>query len=493
MKRRKQTARPDAHSLKFKMWRYFILFAAAIMVVLWLLQIVFLKTYYRSMKRIQVEKIGASIAQAYGTADFENTVFRLAFNNGLLVQVLDEKGSPTDDLSGGTAATPPPPDAAAFSTLLHRLAQSGGNQVSYSYDENGRNPAGGETLTFGALLHTAGGKTRYLYINAQIAPVDATATVLQTQLLIVTLLSLVLSLALSFFIASRLARPIMGINDTASKLADGDYGVRFTGGGYTEINELAATMNALARELSVTEQLRRDLLANVSHDLRTPLTMVRMYAELLRDVSGGVPEKRAAHAQIIMDEADRLNTLINDMLDLSKIQSGAAPLDCAAFDLGEKARVILIRFSGLAERDGYRFSLDHTGDTAVWADEQKIERVIYNLVGNAVNYTGADRHVSLRVERQADGVRFSVSDTGEGIPPERLEKIWERYYKAGSAHRVVGTGLGLSIVKALLEAHGAPFGVQSTPGRGSTFWFTLQPAKDHAGGQALPPRQAGRP
>lgn len=485
MNLRSKARRMNAQSLKFKIWRYFILFSAAILVVLWLLQIVFMKTYYRSMKTIQVNKIGESIAQEYGKSDFEQTVFRSSFNNGLMVQVLDENGTPTGDLANTQGFRQQPVDPLAFATLTYRLSQSGTGRVSYIFTQDGRqqdSPAGGETLTFGALLTASGGAQRYLYINAQIAPVDATSTVLQTQLAIVTALSLVLSLLLSFFIASRLARPIAGINETASRLAGGDFGVRFQGGGYTEVDQLAATMNFLTSELSKTEQLRRDLIANVSHDLRTPLTMVKMYAELIRDVSGDRPEKRAAHAQTIIDEADRLSLLITDMLDLSKIQSGTAALSPEVFDLGQMARVLLTRFSALAERDGYVFSLQLEGDTEVLADEPKIERVLYNLVGNAVNYTGADKRVALRVRQVQNGVRFSVSDTGKGIAPERLPLIWERYYKVNGshAHQVVGTGLGLSIVKGLLEAHGARYGVESAVGHGSTFWFELQAPKPEA-------------
>lgn len=467
----------DRKGLQFKIWRYFVVFAGILLVLLWLLQIVFLRTYYQYMKTLQVQKIGDTIAAAYGTSTFSDTVYKYTFNNGLFVQIVDENGTMHNEWrksNADEAMRPAMLDPIALDTLLFHLSQSTTGKVSYiSSDMNPR--AGGKTLTYGAVLKQSSTEKLYLYINAQIAPVDSTSTVLQTQLFIITILALLLSLGISLIISNKLTRPIIRITQTAEKLADGDFEVTFPSGNYSEINRLVSTMNDMTRELSKTEQLRRDLIANVSHDLRTPLTMVKMYAELIRDVSGNLPEKRNAHAQVIIDEADRLSLLITDMLDLSKIQAGTESLHLSSFDLGEKTRVILDRFHVLTERHNFQFSLNCAGNTTVTADERKIEQVLYNLVGNAVNYTGEDKKVSLWVCQQHDGVYFSVTDTGKGISPEKCARIWERYYmeKGAKHHQVVGTGLGLSIVKGILEAHHARFGVDSTVGRGSTFWFLL--------------------
>lgn len=467
----------DPKGLQFKVWRYFVVFSGIIMGLLWLLQIVFLRTYYQSMKTLQVQKIGDTIAAAYGTSSFNDTVFKYSFNNGLMVQVVNQNGVSQNGwrtTGADSSLHPAPMDPLDFATLTYRISQSSNGRVSYLSDTNDHR-VGGQTLTYGALLKSSGTTKLYLYINAQIAPVDSTSTVLQTQLIIVTILALILSLGVSLLIASKLARPIIRMTKTAEKLADGDFDVTFQTGSFTEINRLSSTMNYMTQELAKTEQLRRDLIANISHDLRTPLTMVKMYAELIRDVSGARPEKRTAHAQVIIEEADRLSLLITDMLDLSKMQAGTESLRLVSFDLGEKARVILTRFQVLAERDGYQFTLNCSGDTTVEADEQKIEQVIYNLVGNAVNYTGENKKVTLEVARRDDGVYFSVTDTGKGISPEQCAQIWERYYSAKGVkrHQIVGTGLGLSIVKGILDTHHARFGVDSTVGKGSTFWFIL--------------------
>lgn len=476
--------RLDTKSLKFKLWKYFIFFATLIMGVLWLFQIVFLKYFYEGMKTGEVKKIGDEIISDYANGDQDN-IKSLSFRNGFVIQIFDESGAPqfTTNLFGDMR--PPHTDSDTLTTLKEKLAQSKDGKVTYiREDQPGQTPGlrfggkgDGRALVYGAVLPAKSGNSgkMYLYISTQIAPVDATTAVLQTQLLIVTGIALLLSLLISLLIATRLAKPITKITKSASELAKGNYDVRFEPANYTEINQLADTLNFATTELSKTEELRRELIANISHDLRTPLTMVKMYAELIRDVSGDKPEKREAHTTVIIEEADRLSALITDLLDLSKLQSGTAQLNLTSFDLGEKAEVILNRFTALAEKEGYHFNVDCDEGAMITADEQRIDQVIYNLVSNAVNYTGEDKMVSIHVKKQGDRVRFEVSDTGNGIPPDKLGQIWERYYKAKETHKraVVGSGLGLSIVKGILDSHKAAYGVDSTMGKGSTFWFEL--------------------
>ena len=462
----------DTRSLKFKVWGYFVLFATVIMVALWLLQIVFLNSFYMGMKSRQIQKIGEAIAAEYGKSDFQDLLYRQSYNNGIVVQIFDQNGDP--QLTTGTIGgmNPPNTDSKSVSDLIEKLSQSKNGKVSYTISDPHLH---GKVLVYGVVLSKASGGPLYLYVNAQIAPVDSTAAVLQEQLIIVTIIALLLSVVISVLIASRLSRPITRITHSAAGLAKGNYDVKFEGGDYSEINQLAFTLNYATHELSKTDELRRELIANVSHDLRTPLTMVKMYAELIRDVSGEKAEKRNAHTRVIIEESDRLSALISDMLDLSKIESGTLQLNFTEFNLSEKVKAILNRFQALSEKDGYVFNFNCNGNVFVSADAQKIEQVLYNLISNAVNYTGEDKTVTITLKTIGDRVRFEVTDTGPGIPAEEQDQIWERYYKAKTTHKrkAVGTGLGLSIVKGILETHRAAYGVQSTVGKGSTFWFEL--------------------
>ena len=235
--------------------------------------------------------------------------------------------------------------------------------------------------------------------------------------------------------------------------------------------------NALEKEQATVqaknEELRANLLRTISHDLRTPLTMITAYSEIMRDLPG---ENTAENVQVIVDETTRLTALVNDMLDLSKIQAGSDSIHAEEFNLTESINTILMRYAKLIENDGYRIDFFYEDDVFIEADEMKMSQVIYNLINNAINYTGEDKRVTIRQTVQDGQVTISITDTGKGIAEKELSYIWERYYKVDKTHKrsAVGTGLGLSIVKGILEMHHADYGVKSKPGKGSTFYFTMK-------------------
>ena len=197
---------------------------------------------------------------------------------------------------------------------------------------------------------------------------------------------------------------------------------------------------------------------------------------MMRDIPG---ENTADNAQIVIDETTRLSELVGDMLDLSKIRAGTRKMTAEQFSLTETVRATMVRYEKLTEKDGYNIEFICEKDAEVFADRTMMLQVVYNLINNAINYTGDDKKVTVKLDVSNGKVRFAVSDTGSGIPPEELPFIWDRYYKIDKVHRraAVGTGLGLSIVKSILEAHKAVYGVESTVGNGSTFWFELPEIK----------------
>ena len=277
---------------------------------------------------------------------------------------------------------------------------------------------------------------------------------------------------MAYFISERVTRPVAAMNNEAKKLAVGNYDVNFEGGDFCETAELGATLNYAANELSKLDTMQKELISNISHDLRTPLTMISGYSEVMRDIPG---EMTGENMQIIIDETKRLSTLVNDLLDLSRLTGGQRRLNRAVFSLTECVRSTIGRYSHLVERDGYTITFDADCDVLCEADEILILQVIYNLISNAINYTGEDKRIHVSQLVQNGICRISVTDTGEGIPEDKLPHIWDRYYRTGDFHKraVSGTGLGLSIVKNALILHHASFGVSSTIGVGSTFWFEL--------------------
>lgn len=471
-------------TMGFKLWIYYILFSAVILSLLWLLQTVFLRSFYEGMKTDGISEIAETITAKYGQNDFKTTIDHLAFKNSILVFVTDMQGNiiytSDEHGSGGPEKRKMPLDKEpsafenasrplpqGYAEFLDRITQSTEDHISYTLDQK---EFKGKTLVYGSRL-----KDAILYISTPLDPVDSTTGILQRQLVYVTIIALLLGFIISYFISRKLAKPISEITQTAGQLASGNYKVQFGKGYYAEIDELAATLNHATKELSKVEELRRDLVANVSHDIRTPLTMIKAYSEMIRDLSGDNREKRETHLKVIIDETDRLSMLVNDILDLSVMQSGNEAPKLNNINLSETVKRVLSRFMPLSEHEGYiiRTKIDH--DVYVLADELRLEQVFYNLIGNAINYVGEDKLITVNLVDLGGRVRFEVKDNGCGIPEDELPFIWDRYYKSRSRNRsVMSTGLGLSIVKSILEMHGAAYGVKSSSGSGSLFWFELK-------------------
>lgn len=244
-------------------------------------------------------------------------------------------------------------------TLLTKLKESPLNKVATISEDT--NPLTGEkTKTLGyacylsspsvLLPDSSGSSELVMYIFSPLYPVKSTVSILRVQLIYITIIATLLALALALYLARRISRPIKNITHSAAEMGKGHYGIKFQGGHYSEITDLANTLTNASRELEKTDMYQKDLIANVSHDLRTPLTMIKSYAEMIRDLSGNNPKKRDAHLAVIIDETDRLNILVNDMLNLSRMQNRTIPLERTNFDLKATAESLLASYDLLADR-----------------------------------------------------------------------------------------------------------------------------------------------
>ena len=323
------------------------------------------------------------------------------------------------------------------------------------------------------LIEGADGMEYVIMLDSELRPLSATVSTLQTQFHWIAAILIVAAFGLVLLMSRRISRPLERMNREARMLAEGHYDVHFNGKGYRETRELATTLNYAAAELSKTDRLQKELIANISHDLRTPLTMIKGYGEVMRDLPD---ENTPENVQVIIDEATHLSELVNDLLDLSRLQSGMNMPQKEVFDLTESIRAVMHRYDKLTAHDGYRIAFEADRNVLVRADRTMILQAVYNLINNAINYCGEDKTIEVKQTLCEDGtVRVSVRDRGVGIEPDQLPLIWDRYYKLDRVHRraMIGTGLGLSIVKGILEVHGGRYGVDSTPGQGSEFWFCL--------------------
>lgn len=317
----------------------------------------------------------------------------------------------------------------------------------------------------------------YIFICSYLQPLGSTMTILQRQFLFVSVITIIATFFVTWVFAQRISNPIIRINRSAKELPQGRFGYSGSAHDYEEIRQLSDTLQSASKEIAKSDHLRRELVSNISHDLRTPLTMIKAYAEMIRDLSGDNPEKRERHLKIIIDETDRLSSLVNDILDLSKLEAGATELNMERFNFAERLSGVVSRFDILRDSEDITVQLHAGSSIEITADPVKLEQVVYNLINNAVTYVGDDNTVIVRLYRTVHKtVRFEVTDHGDGISPENLALIWDRYYKVSERTKThkrakMGSGIGLSIVKNILELHGFRYGAESELGKGSTFWF----------------------
>lgn len=460
-------------SIRFKIWALFMIFTAIVFILMWLLQVVFLQSFYPSYKISQTKKAAKQIINYYqNSSDYIDEIERLAVGNNMCIEILDNTGyeKASADVMNGNCAIHG--NKVELFILLDKInASDSGTLLMKLYN----NSIQSKVIIYGSVIGDVNNPDGYLLVDVPLAPVESFLDIIKSQTLYIISILLIIALIFSTYISNYIANPITRITKSAERLAHGDYNTVFKGGGYSEVDKLAETLTFAEHEIQKVEMMQRDLIANTSHDLRTPLTMLKAYAEMIRDLSGDNPEKRAKHLQIIIDETDRLTALVNDMLDLSKLENGSQKLEMTDVDISEKMNSIYQRYLEHSKTSNYTITFEKQPSCIVNCDEGKIERVICNLINNAINYTAKDRKVFIREIIENDGVLIEVEDTGDGIEKDKIKLIFDKYYRSENHKReVVGTGLGLSIVKAILQMHDYSYGVKSTLGVGSIFWFKIR-------------------
>lgn len=476
--------------IRSKLFACFALFVALTLALLWLLQAVFLDDFYKMIKTNMIKKNATLIAKNLDkpSDELQTLVTRISQNGELCITVYDlnDNGAylaDSDVLVGCLVHKIIPYDRYR---LCMEAVNAGGEWLElfkvdefrdHEYNDEHfqgnvpkNDPGLFDSLMYIRIYPNSMGHNIAIMINGTIAPVDATVQTLTHQMMLISIILLLLAAAISLLMSRIIAKPISKLNNSAKALAAANYNVSFQAHGYREIEELSDTLDYAAKELSKVDEYRRELLANVSHDMRTPLTLISGYGEVMRDIPS---ENNAENLNIIISEAKRLTELVNDMLEQTKYTDGAMHLDLQIFDLSDTLNDIVTRYRKFTENDGYLIHTDIEKDVFVNADFIKITQAIYNLMNNAVNYT--DKHIYITLSRAQGMVRVDIRDTGEGIPADKIPHIWNRYYKVDKEHRraMRGSGLGLSIVRSILELHHAQYGVTSQIGVGSTFWFSL--------------------
>ncbi|MCR5718094.1 MAG: HAMP domain-containing histidine kinase [Oscillospiraceae bacterium] len=452
----------------------FVIFTLIFAGILFVMQIVLPARIYKNNTIRETQQLASDLYETFAARDvlaFKQEIDRASLDNHVCISVYKENGRFVYNTC-----------VLNYHCLLH-----GGNSLVREFSEELRKSDDGsismtvydedlqmDMLVIGIMLGSPENPDGYLFLNAALEQSGANTRAQKQLIIIASLILMIIGFIISFIVSRLLSVPITRITESANRMAKGDYETKFEGGSCLEVDELAKSLTYAEHEISKADMMQRDLIANVSHDLRTPLTMLKAYAEMIRDLSGDNPVKREAHLKIIIDETDRLAALVNDILDLSKLENGTQKLEIQQIDVTAWLSDIIQRYKGVSEQMGYHISFTPDTTCTVECDSAKMERVICNLINNAINYTGDDKQVFVSQVNTESAVRIEVRDTGQGIEEDKIQKIFDKYYRSENHKReVVGTGLGLSIVKAILKLHNCSFGVHSRLGEGSVFWFEL--------------------
>lgn len=460
------------HRMSFGMWVSFTLFAAGIALLFWIVLGTSLRVGYQNESIRELDSVVWAAVETYGRTDFENNLKFIAGSEDYFVQVLSEQNREMLLSLDNQGEDGEPPIEGIIPENLFSLLDERDGYYSYRVDDPVRNM---EWAVTAVVIANWGGNREVMIFSKSLAKVEYLIHLLSTRVIFALVVVLLIASALSFLITRRFAGPINRLTEKAKLLAKGNYQVDFPKKGCYEVKQLSETLEKAASEFRATEELRREFIANISHDMKTPLTVIKMYAEMIQTVSGENPAKREEHLQRILGEVEHLTGFINDTMDLAKLQSKTWEMKKEKFSLSHLIQAVIGSFEVHQELNGFQIEFPVEGELLVYADRRLISRVLENFISNAIKFSVYEKRIYIEAIPEGNWIRVVVKDYGTGIPKEQLPYIWDRYYKVDHhGANKAGTGIGLHIVKEIMEMHESPYGVESESGAGSSFWFCLE-------------------
>lgn len=306
---------------------------------------------------------------------------------------------------------------------------------------------------------------------------------------------ILISAIIIYLFSRKVTKPVLELAEISQRMTVLDFDAKFESKGENEIDVLGEHMNQLSETLEKTiselktannelrrdiehkekiDEMRKEFLANVSHELKTPLALIQGYAEGLKDGISEEPESREYYLEVIMDEAQKMNTMVRKLLTLNEVEFGHDVISMERFNVSEVIEGIAQSYALFVQQKEGKLRLNIQKPLYVWSDELKIEEVLSNYLSNACNHLDGERIIEIKAEQKDERVRISVFNTGKQIPEEDMERIWEKFYKVDKAHtrEYGGSGIGLSIVKAIMESVNGFYGVKNYQ-NGVEFWIEL--------------------
>lgn len=454
----------------------FVLFTAVIFGVLWILQTFFLQKFYNNMLINHTKSAVEEIENIEDPDRNYKIIDNIAMENSLLVYITDKAGNiiySADEYKSNYSDNENPyhkGEKLNYQKSVYRSLPDGYSDFLKTLEkENGVMEYQTEThYIYGKYLQN----DMVLYVSTTLDAVGPAADIIRIQLLWVSALSVVTAVIIACFISGKFAKPISALSEQAKKLGSKNFSCEFEEGFCTEIDELENVLADTNKKLVQAKTYQQELLANVSHDLRTPLTMIRGYAESIRDF-GDDEKQRISDSDIIIRETDRLTELVNEILEYSELQANGERTNFTDVDFSSLVKKVIKQFEPLFQTQGGKIEGALTENLSVTGNFRQLERVVYNLLDNAIRHTGESKKITVILKKENENVLLSVRDYGNGIPQEEIPHIWERYYTYRQRNRQGVLGLGLAIVKHIVNIHGGSCNVESKIGEGSVFFVKL--------------------
>lgn len=460
-------------SLRVQLLGILVAFVLAIVGLIYFVQTTFLDDFYMRYKVSSLKSVAQSISDLIGEDDTEELFDHLGMNNEVCIRLVSNE----EDFCYSGACTLRNLDHNTINLIAAETVESGGEKLFDNFRYQHRFNEHPEDVYIFAKMINYDDEDILIMVSSGITPLNTTIATLKSQYLLIVGIILMMTLVLALLISRFILKPIKQINEESKNLSKGAYDGSSVRTGSKEFAELNSTLENANEDILKADRAKKELLGNVSHDLRTPLTMIVGYGEMIRDLP---EENNEENINVIIEEAKRLSVLVDDLVDISKMQDNVIDLNREDVSLNGLLESVYHQYERYCEGKNIDLKLKLNEDITINADVKRIKQVLYNFINNSLNYNSKEsQSIVIGTEKYDGFTRVYVLDNGDGIEEKDLDNIWDRYYKVDKEHKrhQIGSGIGLSLSRELLKAHGFPYGAESSPGEFSKFYFDVQDVK----------------
>ncbi len=455
-------------SLRIELIIFLLIFVLSILGLIYFFQTTFLDSFYKESKINVLENIASEVQLSIENDDLDDYMDQITISNEVCVRVVSNNSK----YNNVGACSLKNLDFNTINDIAKQTSDNGGDKLFdlFRYHVNSESEL---DIYIYSKLFDINDETVMVLVSTMITPIGATISTIKSQYVIIVGIVVVMTIILALILSHFIIKPIKKINDESKNLAKGEYDKSKVNFKIKEFDELNNTLDKANEDISKADKAKKELLANVSHDLRTPLTMIVGYGEMIRDLP---EENNESNINVIIDEAKRLSTLVDDLLDISRIENDNIKLNKKEVSLNDLLTNTYHQYEKYCEAQNVKLELKLSEDKIVSIDEARIKQVLYNFINNALNYNDKDNQLIILGSEIIDNkTRVYVYDNGEGISDKDINNIWDRYYKVDKLHKRshIGSGIGLALSKQLLEAHNIKYGVESKVGEYTKFYFDL--------------------